>query len=614
MDPSVSLSQVVTYLTSNASSFELEYLARRYPSSDSLETWDELSIMKMLLCHRSPDPPLPPFILSAIDSVLLHERSQKIVNPSSSIKSSIGFSTTGIKKEVRLSLWKGDITTLTQTTAIVNAANSRLLGCFIPHHKCIDNCIHAAAGPRLREACYSLMSQQGFEEPVGLAKVTPGFCLPSEYVIHTVGPALQKGAEPTEEDILDLRSCYVSCLEACEKLPSLEDGRKVLVFCCVSTGIFAFPPQVAAENAVSSVQSWLSTHTSTTITNIIFNVFSDMDHETYSSILKPILVAQPALAAPIPANTSLALASTWLNKATCLLITAGAGLSASEGLDYTSTSLFSHHFPAFTSPPYNFTCLYDLFRRIEWPSELARWGYYFNHLLMIRRWPLSPVYQNLLALSNTFAPGNVHIRTSNADGFFAKNGFDPDKISTPQGQYAWMQCATPCRQTATFASDPYLDAAIPFLDPSTQLLTDESKIPLCSYCGGQLVICVRGGDYFIEAPFRGQERVYRTFRHGVLRDSQSQDHDSKLRANSSVEDDVKEETTVILELGVGLSTPGVLRWPNEDLVSRGKGRIKLIRIGLDAAGCVDWDDSNMVGVQGDVGRALELLLGSQRPL
>lgn len=226
---------------------------------------------------------------------------------------------------------------------------------------------------------------------------------------------------------------------------------------------------------------------------------------------------------------------------------------------------------------------------------------------MIRRWPRSPVYQNLLEISKKFRDGKVHIRTSNADGFFGKNGFDAAKISTPQGQYAWLQCATPCRQTATFASDPYLDAAIPFLDPSTQLLTDESKIPQCSFCGGKLVICVRGGDYFIEAPFAGQERVYRAFQHGMLHDSQEPDVDPKPRASSSIEDNVEEDTTVILELGVGLSTPGVLRWPNEDLISRRKGRIKLIRIGLDAAGCVDWEDENMVGIQGDVGRALEAL-------
>lgn len=174
MDPSVSLSQAVAYLTSNASTFELEYLTRRYPSSDYLETWDELSIMKMLLCHRSPTPPLPPSILSALDTVLLHERSQKLLTHSSSIQSSILLpisGTTGIKRDIKLSLWKGDITTLTQTTAIVNAANSQLLGCFVPQHKCVDNCIHAAAGPRLREECFSLMSQQGFEEPAGLAKV-----------------------------------------------------------------------------------------------------------------------------------------------------------------------------------------------------------------------------------------------------------------------------------------------------------------------------------------------------------------------------------------------------------------------------------------------------------
>ena len=79
-----------------------------------------------------------------------------------------------------LQVWQGDITRL-KVDAIVNAANSELLGCFIPLHSCIDNAIHSAAGIQLRDACYRIMRAQGHEEATGTAKITPGFNLPAKY-------------------------------------------------------------------------------------------------------------------------------------------------------------------------------------------------------------------------------------------------------------------------------------------------------------------------------------------------------------------------------------------------------------------------------------------------
>ena len=85
-----------------------------------------------------------------------------------------------------LYLWQGDITRLA-VDAIVNAANSKLLGCFVPNHSCIDNAIHTAAGVELRLACHKLMQEQGEVEATGQAKMTKAFNLPSRYVLHTVG-------------------------------------------------------------------------------------------------------------------------------------------------------------------------------------------------------------------------------------------------------------------------------------------------------------------------------------------------------------------------------------------------------------------------------------------
>jgi len=95
----------------------------------------------------------------------------------------------------RLVLWRGDITTLA-ADAIVNAANSKLLGCFIPHHRCIDNAIHSAAGIQLRLECSQIMEQQGVDEPVGRAKITRGYNVPARYVIHTVGPTIHDIVRP----------------------------------------------------------------------------------------------------------------------------------------------------------------------------------------------------------------------------------------------------------------------------------------------------------------------------------------------------------------------------------------------------------------------------------
>ncbi|MBQ6971489.1 MAG: protein-ADP-ribose hydrolase [Synergistaceae bacterium] len=176
-----------------------------------------------------------------------------------------------------ISLWKGDITRL-KCDAIVNAANSLLLGCFIPCHRCIDNAIHSAAGLQLRDECYSLMSAQGHEEPTGRAKITRGYNLPARHVIHTVGPVVS--GELTEEHCRELEGCYRSCLGCAE-----DNGLHSVAFCCISTGEFHFPNAEAARIAVRTVKEFLrGTHT---VSKVIFNVFKDYDYELYREELRP---------------------------------------------------------------------------------------------------------------------------------------------------------------------------------------------------------------------------------------------------------------------------------------------------------------------------------------
>lgn len=172
-------------------------------------------------------------------------------------------------------LWQGDITTL-KCDAIVNAANSALLGCFCPNHGCIDNAIHTFAGVQLRLACAELMAKQGHDEPMGQAKLTPAFDLPCRYVIHTVGPIV--GGRLTERDCELLRSCYRSCLAAAD-----EKRLESIAFCCISTGEFHFPNERAAEIAIRTVGEYKA-ETESKI-KVIFDVWKNEDHEIYDRLL-----------------------------------------------------------------------------------------------------------------------------------------------------------------------------------------------------------------------------------------------------------------------------------------------------------------------------------------
>ena len=175
----------------------------------------------------------------------------------------------------RLRLWRGDITTLS-ADAIVNAANSQMLGCWAPLHYCIDNAIHTFAGVQLRIECARLMAEQGYEEPIGKAKITPAYNLPARHVIHTVGPIAN--GNPTDAHRSQLASCYTSCLDV-----AAAKGLNSIAFCCISTGVFGFPQREAAEIAMNTVQGWLDTHNSDIA--VVFNVFGETDERIYREVL-----------------------------------------------------------------------------------------------------------------------------------------------------------------------------------------------------------------------------------------------------------------------------------------------------------------------------------------
>ena len=183
----------------------------------------------------------------------------------------------------KFSVWQGDITRLA-ADAIVNAANSQMLGCFVPMHTCIDNCIHTFAGVQLRAECHRQMNllreRYGwdYEQPTAVPMLTDAYNLPAKKVIHIVGPIVEQGLTRELEE--ELAACYRNTLDLC-----LENGLKTVAFCCISTGVFHFPKKRAARIAVQTVSEWLQTHEGQ-MDRVIFNVFQDKDREYYEQLLQ----------------------------------------------------------------------------------------------------------------------------------------------------------------------------------------------------------------------------------------------------------------------------------------------------------------------------------------
>lgn len=237
----------------------------------------ELTAQRRLLrslMNLRPPMPLNADFLRLQDALLAAEREEKGVVDAAALPVTAA--------HPQIALWQGDITRLA-ADAIVNAANSALLGCFCPCHGCIDNAIHSAAGLQLREACHQLMQEQDSPEPNGRAKLTPGYNLPARYVLHTVGPVVQGRLTPRHE--AELVSCYRACLAL-----AAEQGLASVAFCCISTGEFHFPNQRAAELAVQTVTDFLQTPTS--IKKVIFNVYKDQDAALYRTLLGPDRAAE----------------------------------------------------------------------------------------------------------------------------------------------------------------------------------------------------------------------------------------------------------------------------------------------------------------------------------
>ncbi len=227
---------------------------------------DQRALLRSLMNIRPPKPISEAF-LKIQDEVLQEEIAEKGIVQLSELQA--------CKQYKNIYLWQGDITRLA-VDAIVNAANSALLGCFAPCHNCIDNIIHSFAGVQLRLECYEIMQKQGHEEATGKAKITKAYNLPSAHVIHTVGPII--GNEPTPKDCELLESAYKECFNL-----AVEKKLHSMAFCCISTGEFRFPNDKAAHIAVQTITKLLQ-QTDSDI-KVIFNVFKDVDYAIYKQLL-----------------------------------------------------------------------------------------------------------------------------------------------------------------------------------------------------------------------------------------------------------------------------------------------------------------------------------------
>ena len=244
----------------------------QYKNMDIPESIEEKKVMLRSLMNVRPPKEISEEFLKVQDEYLTERAKQKGIVYLKDIKT--------IKEKI--SVWQGDITRIA-CDAIVNAANSRMLGCFAPMHTCIDNCIHTFAGIQLRNECNKIMNEfknkyvQDYEQPTSVPIITDGYNLPAKKVIHIAGPIVS--GKLTQKNIQDLQNCYKNILDMC-----LKNNLKSIAFCCISTGVFSFPNEKAAEIAVETVTNWLKQNENK-IDRIIFNVFKSEDKLFYEQLL-----------------------------------------------------------------------------------------------------------------------------------------------------------------------------------------------------------------------------------------------------------------------------------------------------------------------------------------
>lgn len=482
-------------------------------------------------------------------------------------------------------VWKGDITRL-KAGAIVNAANSGMTGCYQPCHNCIDNCIHTYAGVQLRYECAKIMRKQGYEEPTGQAKITPAYNLPCDYVIHTVGPIVQGILSGKHEN--QLESCYRSCLEIADK-----NNVDSIAFCCISTGVFMFPNDKAAEIAVKTVKSYKE-ETGSRI-KVIFNVFKDEDEEIYMKLLKKSKrkITFESFLCGMPAkdyvyqnedyDTQIKKAAKLLNEADYVLVGAGAGMSSAAGAKY-GGSFFEENFAEFQEKYGKGQYMQDMYSAgfYPYPDEESYWGYWSKQALLGGiDLDVTPLHKTLL---NALDDKKIFVLSTNADAQFVKAGLPEEKIFCTQGDYFHIQCRKGCHNKTYNAVKMFkqMDQA------RKDCKVPSYMVPKCPVCGGAMDMNLRKDNYFVqdEEWYKAEQR---------FSDFLTEATDKKL---------------VLLELGVGFNTPMIIKYPFHNLTKINKS-VNYICINLDEEPVPADISEHSLMITGDISAVLQDILNTE---
>jgi NAD-dependent SIR2 family protein deacetylase len=262
----------------------------------------------------------------------------------------------------------------------------------------------------------------------------------------------------------------------------------------------------------------------------------------------------------------------------CVLVGAGAGLSAAAGLDYTDSATFAKVFPKWAERGHRMQ--YEFVGVHDW-AEPAKWAYWATHLNhTFYEFPPSMLYQKLQAVIRN---KDYYVITSNADGLFIKSGFEADRVFQAQGNYERLKCTMSCTPE-TWDTQPFIDRILAHIDYETLQVSDPSALPVCPNCGAPLFVAFRDREEYAQ-----QAAAYQHWLDGIL--------DKKL---------------VIMEIGVGFNTPGVIRWPFERLVDH-HNDVSFFRINSDYrnfAGTArpeipDRISSKSVSIKGDAKEIIE---------
>ena len=530
--------------------------AKRFPQ-------DEVSQRRLMRSLMNVCYPriLPKQLLKAQDELLRAEREEKGIVHVADLPAA--------GADPRIKIWQGDITRI-DADAIVNAANSQMLGCFVPCHGCIDNAIHSAAGLQLREECASYMARmrrehgEDYEEPAGNAVITAGYNLPAKHVIHTVGPIIYGRLTKTDERLL--ASCYRSCLRLAAK-----EGLESIAFCCVSTGEVHFPNKRAAEIAVETVEEFLKKDAR--IETVVFNVYKDLDAEIYHRLLDrrraKMFGRNMNEKAQKTYEESLDRLRNALSEADAVIVGVGSGLSTAAGFTYIGER-FEKYFGDFAEK-YSFRDMYSggfyPYRTLE-----EYWAFWSRYIWINRYAPVpKDVHEKLLGL---VGDKDYFVLSTNVDHAVLKGGFDKKRLFYTQGDYGLFQSVRPhgASKGKTYDNEEtvrrmVLSQGYEIAHDGNLIIPDEARIrmaidteliPVCPDDGEYMVPNLRSDDTFVEDEgWHVAAGRYGDFlaEHGIRAEGFFTG-DSRAKLNRAYEGKI-----LFLELGVGANTPGIIKYP-----------------------------------------------------